>query len=183
MNALDLAAWKLASSRNNDCNQLRYTEWREISATAHHNIEFEWQGDMWICTNGVPIGLQYALEENKKLINENSAYYGAYIDDHFGISYTLPTNWLPALLPTTRQPNLRFDPPEFINLRQMVVEKKPFDILDVKFWAVSDIQNRIRLLSDVFTKPMPWVRTSIYTGLLRTIHRLKKPSQKARSSL
>lgn len=77
-NALDLAAWRLATSTSNDCTQLRYSEWREILATAHYNIEFEWQGDMWICTNGVPIGspvgphlailgLQYALEEQKEL--------------------------------------------------------------------------------------------------------------------
>lgn len=120
---------------------------------------------MWLSTNGVPIGspvgphlailgLQFALEINATIITNNTKYYGAYIDDHFGISTILPSEWLPQLLPTIGQPTLLFDPAEFIRLDNMMESKTFFEILDVKFWALKDSHNKIRLLSDVFTKPM-----------------------------
>lgn len=58
-----------------------------------------WNHDLWVSTNGVPIGspvgphlavlgLQYALQPQISVITDNARYYGAYIDDHLGISAT-----------------------------------------------------------------------------------------------
>lgn len=124
-----------------------------------------WNNNLWLSTNGVPIGspvgphlavlgLQFALDINANIIANNAKYYGAYIDDHFGISNILPTEWLPQLLPTSGQPTLLFYPPEYLRLDKMMESKTFFDILDVKFWAVKNSNKKIQLLSDVFTKPM-----------------------------
>lgn len=164
-NAIYLAASALSQSISNDCHQLSHAEWTYIFHIAHYKLEFMWNDDLWTSTNGVPIGspvgphlailgLQYALQEKVYKIKRNTKYYGAYIDDHFGISSTIPTEWLPNLLPTIGQPTLFFDPPEFIRLDEMVIAKSFFEILDVKFWAVKDRFNKIRLLSDVFAKPL-----------------------------
>lgn len=163
--AIKQTAELLANNIENDTTQLNMTEWQQILDLAHQDLEFYWNGNIWFCKNGVPIGspcgphiatiaLQKAIQENIKEINQNCKYYAAYLDDHFGISKTRPEDWINKLIPTKSQPYLSFDPPESIILKKMVEEDLEFSILDVKVKARTTSTNKIRLYTDVYTKPI-----------------------------
>lgn len=77
-NAIHVAASALSQSNTNDCNQLNYPGWTYFFKIAHYKLEFMWDNNLWISTNGVsigsPVGPHLAISNNRRCANEQQQF-------------------------------------------------------------------------------------------------------------
>lgn len=172
--ALEIAAGLLGSTE--PTNQLTTAEWHVLLKYAHYKLDFQWKGKLWCFANGVPIGapsgpqisiLALHAVIRAKLDNLFRLHilkgYGAYFDDHFGISSMDPAGFLDALIPSAEQPFLRFEKPlESGTLQSLLDSGEPLVLLDIALWPFVGEDHQVHFRTGVYTKPqgayqyVPW---------------------------